>query len=439
MKELLALELSSDASPKKEYSKKLTLLRNKGDHEHNLRVKASEEGLIIVAQRYHETLNLKDYVPCPSCLMWVKASAMKKHAKRCPILTTDTNTNMSKYVRCMKKMGLKLLGESSLDQDVLNDILASMNKDETATCAQNDFLIRELGLEWYNKSHRNKLRRKNYASEHMRRIAKLLLCCHEQNSKIHNVDDLLQPCNFDITLDATIHLSTDTDGNFKHLSIPIKIGRDLEMMCESKEIVAIQKGNKTSEIEATSYLKVLRKRWNNRIAIRTRCVAEERKYNKSDELPPPSDIQVFSDYLKNEIAKFNANCEDPDWETYRRAAILCQCRLATFNKRRPGELEALTLETYRLKAQGNVDVLHDDIIATLSSVEKKLVNNTDIVYIRGKRGSKVPLLIPHAMKTILHYVAHDKVRDAVGVGNSCDTEGHHYLFANSGKVFILKM
>ena len=63
------------------------------------------------------------------------------------------------------------------NQVILKTIEASMRNDELKQICLNDPIICQLGEEWYLKGLDNPARRCEYASTHMRTIAKLMLKC----------------------------------------------------------------------------------------------------------------------------------------------------------------------------------------------------------------------------------------------------------------------
>ena len=220
-----------------------------------------------------------------------------------------------------------------------------MHKDEVTTTVINDRIIISLGEQWFNKSIRNKVRRCNYSSDHMRRAARLLMFARKRDNTIKTMSDLLTPSFFDIIVDGAFEMAgqdRQTGASSVHMIHPsaaLKIGQDIELMSELKEIQSIQDKDAVKEEEAARLLKVMKKLWPTRVATLARCLASERKFNKNILLPIPEDLEKVSNYIKEELA--NLDLTKPAWTTYQRGVYLVQCRLAIFNKRRPGELEAI--------------------------------------------------------------------------------------------------
>ena len=61
--------------------------------------------------------------------------------------------------------------------------------------------------------------------------------------------------------------------------------------------------------------------------------------NARKPLPDPNDIKTLSDYLNKEILNFNSI--EVSYEQYKRAVVLAQAKLISFNRRRCGEVQQI--------------------------------------------------------------------------------------------------
>ena len=67
------VELSKQRGAKDKIVKaKWDILRQEGDHNHNMEVLDSGEGEFIMSRRQHDRLDVSSYGPCPSCLAWLR-------------------------------------------------------------------------------------------------------------------------------------------------------------------------------------------------------------------------------------------------------------------------------------------------------------------------------------------------------------------------------
>ncbi|CAH1778856.1 unnamed protein product, partial [Owenia fusiformis] len=68
---------------------KLDIIRNKGDHFHNVKTCRAKEGELLVRLSAGD-LDIEKYGPCPMCLQWVVfGSTMYRHQKICPSKTLE--------------------------------------------------------------------------------------------------------------------------------------------------------------------------------------------------------------------------------------------------------------------------------------------------------------------------------------------------------------
>ena len=90
--------------------------------------------------------------------------------------------------------------------------------------------------------------------------------------------------------------------------------------------------------ESEEFIKLLKIDWSEAVTRIAQAVLNERRLNKSIELPDPQDVKRLSEFTVTELKKLDF--EDKSEEVFRRAVTLAETRLLVFNKRRSGELEA---------------------------------------------------------------------------------------------------
>ncbi len=116
-------------------------------------------------------------------------------------------------------------------------------------------------------------------------------------------------------------------------------------------------------------------------------------------------------------------------------------RLVTYNKRRPGELEA----TRRVWAENKAgrEEHFGSYVKDLLSLEEKLLNTHDVFNIRGKRGRPVPVIVPPDTKPTIDRLLKDPLNlktkylfaskdDPSKVMSSADALTKYVLQANCG-------
>ncbi len=94
-----------------------------------------------------------------------------------------------------------------------------------------------------------------------------------------------------------------------------------------------------------------------------------------------------------------------DKESYERAVRILQARLLLFNHRRPGELEETKMVWARSRTKEEEHFV--DYVKDLTALEKKLIETTEYFEIEGKKGRKVPVMVPADVKPIFHALVND--------------------------------
>ena len=323
------------------------ILRNRGNHQHNIGVLEKGEGEVILMRRPTSDFNVDDFGPCPDCQGWLVKTRMWDH----------------QHYHCIGREHVKGKNELLNESDVLagkyshaspqlkNIVFPSMKRDSITTIAKNDCLIVALGDATLAKNVRNKLRRKHYASDQMRQAARLLDSARRIDGSDGDISTFLKPSKFDIVCSAARTMATgsedaDDEGDeMTHPSSSTRIGFVLKKLISFKQSRALKDGDAAHVKEASDFLKVFNIEWQTRVAAEAACVLENRNLNKIEELPDIKDIMTLGDYLKREIRQQLITCQQTECvishQEFRRLQELVLVRLLTFNRRRPGELEQL--------------------------------------------------------------------------------------------------
>ncbi len=299
-----------------------------------------KRGQLILVRREAGAFIADNYTPCTACLGWFHATELRKHMKyRCSKRSGETsNPPRSKDLMYQSK---SLMRDTTVSKG-LGEVLSSMREDEFTKIVKSDLLIKQLGDAWFQKSRRNKLRRKNYASDRMRRAAKFLVKMQQLDPEVSCMSDCLKPERFEIVVTAVKAVGADKDGcdssddEPENPSVMIKLAEDIKRMTGHKLSLGYKSYDQKMVAEATAFSHVLDLEMSVKITKNASAVLQERRFNKKIELPQPTDVKKFSDYILAELDQLSLTVE---WDTYRRAIKLVQCRLLTYNKRRPGELE----------------------------------------------------------------------------------------------------
>ena len=249
--------------------------------------------------------------------------------------------------------------ESTASALLRNEVFSVMTPDKVTEVAQKDRPIVALGESWLRRNIDNELKRKYYASQHMRHCAKLLLHAHktdnQEDKPSGNSEELweyIRPAYMDTIVQAALDTAVrnmDDEEDLKSPSNAIKIKYDLLRLTNIKIVISLRefdqdRGNKMwkeANEEAEGFLIAVKVEWSEKVTRLARKQLNERKLNKVTELPNPKDIEQLSKHLREELTADDVYEGKPFWATYRRVIQLTQTRLLTYNKRRSGELEAI--------------------------------------------------------------------------------------------------
>lgn len=94
-------------------------------------------------------------------------------------------------------------------------------------------------------------------------------------------------------------------------------------------------------------------------------------------------------YLKSELI------ENPNEKAWNELSQLVLAQMVTFNRKRVGETERLTVSTYNKKCNASMD---SDVKKCLTPLEIKLAESLMRIETRGKRGRKVAILLTNDMQ-----------------------------------------
>ena len=333
---------------KKEISVKQDLLRYQGDFKHNNRVLKEEHGEIILARRFdsNQSFNLTAFGPCIYCLGWLKMDTnVKRHQVNCsgrrPMMDV-----LSKWT-LIRKAEI-LLGRTTVDNSkkMYSKVFPSMNQDELTKVAQGDNLIVALGEDWYLKSD-NKLRKREYASSHMRLMARCLMRMRTlakskgyTHMETANLDEFIDTEYFDLIAEAALQCSAQNDyvdepEDIVSPSVANKIGADIVKVAGTKLCYAYKSHNQGLIDRTFHFLKMYELRWFIQVRNLTRISALNKK--KTVVLPSPSDIEKITSYVKTTLSGMTLT----EAGLFKETAMLVQSRLVLYNKRRPGEIEGI--------------------------------------------------------------------------------------------------
>ncbi|CAG9840814.1 unnamed protein product [Diabrotica balteata] len=132
------------------------------------------------------------------------------------------------------------------------------------------------------------------------------------------------------------------------------------------------------------------------------------KWNKVMLIPLASDLNLLKNYF---VRRANESCDklqknNNDINSYMFLLETIYCRLILLNRRRPGELERMTIQSY-ISAKDNQ--CYEEFSEAISETERILMKSFKRIVIKGKRGRGVPVLVSKDVQEHLEMIT--KCRD----------------------------
>lgn len=418
--------LQLKAVKEKERKKYLTILRNRGDSEHNNNIIKKKKGEIILGRRLtgKESFSIDEYGPCPGCMEWLKLTVIHRHQSTCVAHAKD-GTHMTKGNLLLQSAVISGRVKCEAGGTLLKEVFSIMRDDPIGKVAKEDALIIGLGNQWMTRNLNNKLMRKHYASAAMRLSSRLLLQLRllETPATGVSMNDYIEPKYFHTVAQAALKVARQDERDESTLGAPsnaLKLSFDVKRLASIKLAKAIQDGDRAEREKAKDFLELMAISWSTKLE---RIVLEERKQARKQPLPLPKDIIKLSAYLKSE----SNSCDllDNSYNNFRKVAILSLAGLISYNRRRPGEVQAMKMTAYFSRKSGTDDFSRA-VLGELTKLEDRLLKDQDVIEIRGKRGKIVPVLVPSYTRPLLEHVTDKQVRKNAGISSS-----NGYVFANN--------
>ena len=209
----------------------------------------------------------------------------------------------------------------------------------------------------------------------MRQLARFLIILPRKLPK-SNLEGYLKPEKFDELVEAVKMMCSfkEEDGGTKvgTPSLALKLGHSLKKCVYILWGQAVRSKDKEREESASNLEKLLEREWCDQVSRHSLSTMYEKKFNKSEVLPPTSDLQVVKDHFAAGMNEHStALKKKPDKGVWKLLAEVTLNRLVLFNKQKSGETSRLLVSTYRnrpLWNQRNNDELHASILKTFLSL-----------------------------------------------------------------------
>ncbi|KAL4718874.1 hypothetical protein ACJJTC_006539 [Scirpophaga incertulas] len=315
-----------------------------------------------------------DYLPCTECLGFYSKKLLWKHKKKC------SGKSGSKNIQSEAQN--LLIRHLKIDEKLKESVFPRMRADKISLIAKKDNLICAFGSQ-YLKTHREK-HFVNVVSRKMRELAKLLLELKKIDPSINDFFSALRPIHYDIIVQATKIL-----GNY--------------------DIEKDRYGTPTFAMNLSTTLKQCCN-----IAI-IRALKKQGPYMEVDTGKIEADLKTLIQLIESNW-KYDVSTQA--------ATDLNKKKVLLLNRRRPGELQRLTVHDY-LESDNNDNNKYEEFDRALTASERILVKKFKRVVIRGKRGRGVPVLFNKEVQ--------DDIKLLLSIRHIFfDTTPNQFLFGNPG-------
>lgn len=278
------------------------------------------------------------------------------------------------------------------------DILGKMRHPEIVETIREDWLLLKF-IKVFSDKYAFMGNQENLIRDKARTLARLFLVIKDIVPDVAQFSDCFRGIYFDVVIDA-VHFRTGKGDDIKTPSQALKIGHSLKKCCNILIGEALRKNDINRKEEAHCFLELIENEWNEKVSKHALETLAKRKFNKPQSIPLTEDVVKLSTTIKDDLDKLlKSNMSSINEEKHQRLMDLTLARIIIFNKKRSGEAANITVEQYEAAKVSQEKYRRcKEIQSSLSVAEKKLSERLLLVEIRGKRGRKVPLLLPPEAK-----------------------------------------
>jgi len=400
-------ELMSFSKKSKEKKKLLAQLRNEGNFRHNINVLKKKKGEIIVVRRPSSMkTSHEDYLPCLTCLGFFYKADLYRHE------CGSTTESESSSIRSSRQVLLSLIIEQS---DDMSRILANMKNEEMSQQIRGDGLLLQYGE---NLAHKYSMldNLDNFIRQQLREMAVL----HKQLKETHpdaEFSMFFKPEHFDNVI-SSVHCLTGKGKNITTPSRALKIGQGLKKCCQILLGQSLRERDPALKQNVQEFLTLLNNEWSEKVSSHALRTIHTKKFNKPTDIPLTEDLVQLVKKIQEEMLTLTKQ-DELDPTNFRRLSELTLARIILFNKRRTGEASRMTVEAFGqaklAKAQHSTN---KELLQSLSPLEKQLANSLLLVEILGKRGRKVPMLLPRDSQTAIEVLLNHRKKGSILKSNT---------------------
>ncbi|KAK0073056.1 hypothetical protein PV326_013836 [Microctonus aethiopoides] len=373
---------------------RINLLRLRGDHLFNSNSGLNDGEKLVTRQP--NKINPKkasEYKTCHKCLG--EFYSIHRHRAKC--LGENSTHHRSNPILSRAAAG-HIHGNSS---QKLRKLFSVMRDDNVSRIIRYDTLLISFGNELCEKY--TKQQQHDMIRSRLRDLGKLLLTIQENQDieiNIHGFSSLIDPQMYKYVLEAVKKIVGANSDNrtCRAPSTALGYGIYIKKISRCYRRQCLENGE-YDKLETIKYFLQLHE---DKYPIVINKLAHEiqtvNKRHKKVVLPLTSDIKIFWSYVRDQynraVTNLNTKYSYRDYDDLNKSTLLL---VLIFNRKRPGELERVTIDDYQ--SATNFSESNREEYEKLSEENKKLVDEYIRFELGGKKDRNVPVIISREMRT----------------------------------------
>ncbi|CAG0884569.1 unnamed protein product, partial [Cyprideis torosa] len=338
-----------------------------------------------------------DVLPCPQCGRLLKPKYLSQHIKAACQARDENSRSLAKRAQSTARWMVPT-AVGRFQSEFQTKVMTRMKDDHITKVISRSNAILQYGHRIYQKLGFSQ-HHLNHISQKMRETSRLLIEIRKNmGSNSVTLEELLHPIHFDAVMEGIQSVAGWDSVNFS-FDKP-ELARKLVM--NVKHIAKLLAGenlkldNAIAAKDFHSFVNVLEAEATSLITSHSVRERNENRMNNPYLLPTIEDTQNFCRHLRSTVLQDIHNLEKyPNPTNYQALGKSLLALVISFNRRRSGESERVTVEQYQLSQKQSID---DVVMTALSPLEKELSRSLHRVEVRGKKGKVVPVLLTKEMK-----------------------------------------
>ena len=404
----------------------LATIRKKGMHSHNMKVMQSGTGELQVTRRplaVVQSVKFDDFAVCDWCKGAYKRSDIWRHRKRCKPYDQNfsSSSSVSKTKSSATSLQLSLVVNEEQYPESFTDLLRGMRQDNIGVECVRDLTIKNYGLNKFKK-HGHDITKHNYIRGKMRELARFTITARENG--FTSLLNVIKPANFP-QVESMIKKLTgfnSESGSYTNPSLALKLCQSIKKCAVNLKIEYMIKEDDNMTDRFRKF-EELCSTWKDSVSGLALTTLYENKFIKPKLLPYLMTSALLHRHLDNEMSRLmdelqkGVNC----WTDL---SLVLLAVVTLFNRRRSGEVGKMDLKFYTNRA----DDTSDDILQSLTALERRLCDELTRIVIRGKRGRAVPVLFTKRMKSCADLLLKHRAVAGIHENNISSSRGRHLLY-----------